>query len=296
MEDRTTEAPPRTAPPSRPRSARFLDAALVLAVLAAIGLAVSGVAVNPAALPEGAVASVNGQPIARADFDALLGKVAAQLAHAPEPAERAEVLARMIDEELLIQRGLELGLVRREGRLRSLLVQEVMSQVLAGVRAQPVDDAELARFYALNAGYFARPAAFRVRRYDFADVAAAETLRAVLRPGAGTGELRASEAARNALLPDAPLPAAKLREYLGDALAERVTALAPGEGLVQPREDGGASVLVLLEAQTPLAPAFDRIHAEVEAEYRRRRDEEALAAYLASLREEARLVVGGEAR
>jgi len=283
-------AAPRTA---RPRGARVVDAALVAAVLAAIALAVAGIARDPAALPAGAVASVNGQGIAAAEFDALLARVAGQLEHPPGAAERAELLARMIDEELLLQRGIALGLPRSEGRLRSLLVQEMIAHALAGVRAQPVGDAELAAFFARNVAYFARPATLRVRRYELPDAAGAEALRAALARPRDVDAMRAWEHARSPLPPDAALPPAKLREYLGDALAARIAALQPGQSLVEPLDDGRIGVFVLLARETPDAPVLASIHAEVEAEFRRRRDEQALADYIAGLRDEARILLAG---
>jgi hypothetical protein len=261
----------------------------VAAVLGAIALAMWGVASDPGALPEGAVASVDGQPIARADFDALIVQVANQLAHPPDAAERAEILERMIDEELLIQRGIALGLPRSEGRLRSMLVQEVMNQALSGVRAQVVTDDDLATFYTQNAGYFSRPAELRVRRYGFPDATAAEQLRAAL--GAGMPSPQEFARARSPLLPDAGMPPAKLREYLGEELGARVAALATGESLEVPRDDGGIDVYLMVSARAASAPDLASVHAEVEAEFRRRRDERALSDYLRDLREQSRVIV-----
>ena len=279
-------------PGVRPRGARLVDGVLLLAVLAAIALAIAGVAVDPSTLPAGAVASVNGQPIARADYEAMVQRVAAQLAQPPGAAERAEILERMIDEELLIQRGIALGLPRSEGRLRSMLVTEVMNQALAGERSRPVQDAELTTFYASNAGYFSRPALLRVRRYGFANAGAVAEFRTALEGGDLAGMDGFAEA-RDAVLPDAGMPLPRLRDYVGEAQAARIAALAPGQILEQPQQDGRVDVYLLVEAQPGRTPDFAGIHAEVETEFRRRRDEQVLTEYLASLRAEARLVLTG---
>jgi SurA N-terminal domain/PPIC-type PPIASE domain len=265
-------------PPSRS------DAALLVAVLAAIVLALSGVLEVAVPLPDGAVAAVNDTLIGREEFAARVDAVARQLERPPGAAERADILARVIDEELLLQQALALGLPRHDARVRSQLVQEVIRQAVAESARMPVSEQELRAFHSSEAAFFRHPPSFRVRRFECRDAARAHELQAALEARGDPGGAGCD--ASHALLPDAWLNEAKLRDYLGAGLAQALALLAPGQSLV--RESGGAvSVLWLAAVQPARAPAFEEIRLQLEAEFRRRRDEAALAVYVDGLRADA---------
>jgi hypothetical protein len=268
------------------------DLALLAAVVGAVVLALGGVVEDAAELPDDAVAVVNGQVLGREAFEAMLGRLAAQSGQAPATSERSALLSRLIDEELLLQQGLALGVPRAEGRVRSQIVQEVIRQAVAVSAGQPVDEAELLAFHAANAAYFRRNARLRVARLDFASREAAGEFSALAAREGSEAALAAHRAARNPLLPDTLLDEPRLGDRLGAGLAARVAALEAGGVLIELREGGGASVLVLRERQPAIEPPLAEIRAQVETEFRRRRDEAALADYLRGLREQARIVRG----
>src|SRR5439155_144765 len=88
-------------------------------------------------------------------------------------------------------------------------------------------------------------------------------------------------------LPDALLPPAKLREYLGETATRAALALAPG-GVSDPvRSGAGFHVLRVVEREAARVPPFDEIVDAVRAQRRRRGDEEALRTALDSLRRRA---------
>lgn len=267
-----------------------LDALLLVAVIAAIALALSGVLEPGPQLPRDAVATVNGRAIGAGAFGAQLDAVAVQLERAPDASERAAILERVIDEELLLQQGLALELPRKDARLRAQLVQEVIRQALAQSASSSVTEDELRAFHDAHSGFFRQPAIYRVWRFDCRDATAARALQAGL--GAGADPDPQGGCRRNALLPDAWLGAAKLGDLLGAQLASAVVALVPGETLLSERGDG-ASVLLLLALAPAREPAFEQVRAQVETEFRRRADEAALAAYLERLRAGAELRIGG---
>jgi hypothetical protein len=263
------------------------DSVLLLLVSAALLLALSGAIDSDAMLPEGAVAIVNGQPIGDALLAMRIQAVERQLRRPASAVERAEILARLIDEELLLQQGLALELPRKDARLRSQIVQEAIAQAVAESAAMPVSEEELQRFFDDNRPYFARPAVYRVWRFEFADAAAAGD--AAADPA---GLLDGHLGRRDPLLPDAALSEASLRDYLGASLSAKVVRLQAGAVLRQ----GETSVLLLRERIEAGAPALAAIRTQVENEFRRRRDEQALAAQVTALRDAARLRMATDGR
>ena len=148
------------------------------------------------------MAAVNGRAIGADAFAAQLDAVAAQLKRAPDASERAAILERVIDEELLLQQGLALELPRKDARLRAQLVQEVIRQALAESARSPVTEAELRAFHAAQSGFFRQPATYRVWRFDCRDAAAARAQQARLRRrrrAGAAGRLPAQRAAARCL-------------------------------------------------------------------------------------------------
>lgn len=266
------------------------DLALLAAVAGAVLLALAGVVDDAPELPADAVAVVNGQVLGREGFESMLERLATRTGDSPDPGARRELLSRLIDEELLLQQGLALGVPRAEGRVRSQIVQEVIRQAVAASAGQPVTEAELAAFHSTHVGYFRRGSRQRVVRLDFDNRNAADEFRMLVARDGPQRALALHAAAISPLLPDALLEEPRLVDRLGAGLAARVASLEVGGMLVEPRDGGGASVLLLRERQAAFDPPLAEIRAQVEIEYRRRRDEAALATFVRSLREQARIV------
>lgn len=274
------------------RRARWL---LLAGAALGIGLAVAGLLAPdaPSLAPDGdEIARVNGVPIARRDFARALARVEADVAGAASDAGRQHVLERLIDDELLVQRGVALGLIESDAVVRKALASAVIASVVADVSSAVPDDAELEAFYAANAAYFARPGRARIARIAVRDGPDADArMRAALAAlDAGTppAEVRARIGGDDPeILPDAPLPEAKLRELLGPTQSGVALALEPGSHSAVQAGEGSRYILVSLEREPPRTPALDEIRPLVEAEWTRRAGERALAAYLAELRDDA---------
>lgn len=264
------------APDAGVRAPRWL---LVAGLALGASLAAAGLRGSPAskssALPPQAVARVNGHLILR---DAWLRAVAAVASERRTPltdADQRHILDRLVDEELLVQHGLALGLAESDARLRSTMVSEVMVAA-SDASAPALDDAALRRFYDKNRDFFTPAGRLRVRAWRL--------------DASGARQPFEPE------VPDALLPVAKLQAYLGPALTARALALAPGETSA-PIEGGGAPVVLsVLASQPGQAPAFEQVREQVRIEARRRADESAVASLLAQLRERNDVVIDTGAR
>jgi len=263
---------------------------LGVGVVVGLGLAIAGLLVPDAVTmpPEGAAAVVNGIPIARADLERALEAVESDRRTASPAGEAARVLDRLIDEELLLQHAMALGLPRSDPRIRGELVRGVVDVVVAESEAEAPTDAALEAFYAIDARYFARAGRRRVARYFVRGSGTEQRARAgeIVR-ALREGRPLVDEGDATVPVPDAFLPAAKLEQYLGPTLAAAASRLMDG-GVSEPiLAVGGLHVLQVRGVQPAGAPPFAEIRDVVEAEYRRRRGEEALRTYLRGLRDHA---------
>lgn len=299
----TNEAPERA---TSHRGAVLLALGAALGIgLAAAGLMQPGARGDPA-LPADAVARINGEVIRRADYERVLAGLASDRRNGIDDAQRRLVLDRLVDEELLIQRGLELGFARRDQKVRADLTAAVIATVVTEHEdAAPTDD-ELQRFYDAQRDFFIRPGRLRVRQVFCHVGSANDEPGARQRAADASQRLRGGESfgavvsalgdAEVSPLPDALLPPAKLTDYVGPTVLQAALNLGVGEVSDPVRSTGGYHVLQVVERQADDAQPFAEVRSAVLAEYRRRAGERALRKYLDDLRARADVTVASPTR
>ncbi len=240
---------------------------LAVGMLVGGGLVAAGVVGqrddDPSAMPDEAVAVVNGSAISRGDYQRAVNAVVTDRRDKQLSREQRErVLHRLIDEELLIQRGLELGLASRVPAVRASLSRAVIDMLVSRSELQKRDvgDQELREFYREHSAYFRRHPRLHVR-----DVTA---------EGAAI------------VVPAGLIPANKLRDYIGAAAVASLAVAAPGDRVVV----NGRSYELVARAPGAL-PAFDQIEDQVRVEYRRRAADTLLRQTLADRRKRAAIAI-----
>ena len=274
--------------------------AVVGLLMAARGLVASGVR-QGGSLPERVVARVNGSEILTDDYQRLVAGLERDTREMAGEKARRHVLDRMIDEEVLVQRGLELGLAESDRRIRANITAAMIRSILVEVEDQKPTASELREFYEDYRDFFTQPGRLRVHQLFFrvpgsADQeAAAERAREVrkrIEPGQAVAELRGDYGDPEVSpLPDALLPAAKLREYLGPTALRAALELEVGEVSGPIRSGTGYHLLQVVEREPARTPDLSEIEAQVSAEWVRRAGDRALREYLDGLRDQAEIVI-----
>ena len=279
------------------RLARLL---LVLGIAAGVGMTALGLLREGGAsgrLPDGVVALVDGEAVSAEAFAQIEAAVIAERKGAPlDETQRQRLLDRLVDEELLLQRGIELGLARHEPSARRAIVSAVVATITSDAETSEPDDETLRRFYADEGDRFARPGRVDAQAL-FASTVTRPEAQAFQRAAEAARRLRAGEdfAAVDAALGDpqtAPLPGGSLpletlRQYLGPSAAQAAATLAPGEITDPVRGGSGYYVVRLVARGGGEKPPFDDVRQEVRAEWLRTQGERALGDYLEGLREQA---------
>jgi parvulin-like peptidyl-prolyl isomerase len=252
------------------------------------------------ALPRGAVARVNGALIRAEDYQRLLSGVENDTRQVADAALQRRVLDRMIDEELLVQRALDLGLARVDRRVRANLVSSLIASVTAEAETEEPDADELSEFYEAERGFFTQPGRLHVRQAFFRVRNTAEDAGARERAESAVRRLRAGEPlevvraeladAEVSPIPDGLLPAQKLLEYVGPTALRASMDLEDGALSDPVRSGTGYHVLLRVASEPARLPELDAITDLVRAEWTRRAGDRALREYLDELREDARIV------
>ena len=262
---------------------------------AAVGLLLSGE--RDRALPANAAASVNGTVIRPEEYDRAVAAFASDRREPIGPDDRRHVLDRMLDEELLVQRGLELGLARHDRRVRGDIVSAVIDLVVSQADGGDPSDDEVRAFYEANRDYFSRTERLLVQQVFVRAAPLRSEDEARARAGQAAQRLRGGESLDSvkqtlgdseiAPVPRDLLPVAKLEEYLGPTATRAAQELEVGAASDPQRSASGYHVLVLLDRAPGAAPALADVSDEVRAELRRRAGERALRTYLDDLRGQA---------
>lgn len=221
----------------------------------------------------------------------------------------------MIDEELLVQRALDLGLAVIDRRVRGELTSGLIDSIVSEADSQEPDAAQVARHFEENIDFFTRPGRLRARTIYFsahrdgdgsrpsaAERArrAAERLAAIDADSETDSEIdseideRVSVAAIEAEfgdaqvspVPDALLPASKLRDYVGPTILEALEALDVGTWSAPIESSGGIYLVRLIDREPPIVPPLAEIEPLVRQDLKRRRGDQALRRYLDDLRSE----------
>lgn len=283
--------------PTGTRSRGLLVLGATVGIVCAAGSLLMPKSSDPSALGRGAVASVNSEPIRSEEYERAIAALAADRRGEIGQEERRRVLDRLIEEELLIQRAIELGFTRRDRRVRSDLVSTMIQVIVSKSATQEPTLAEVEAFYKENLDYFTQPGRLHVREI-LVRVGGGRSAKEALERGDDVARrLRAGEPfgeverelgdAAVAKLPNGLLPAKQLREYLGPTAARAALALEPGQVSDPVRTASGVRVLQMLEREPASAPSLEEIESEVRAEVRRRAGDRALRAYIDQLRERA---------
>ncbi len=248
-------------------------------------------------LPGNVIARVGDHLIPRERYQQLLNDLATDKRTPVSDEDRQFVLDRLIDEELMILRGVELGLPETSPEIRKSIAGAVIMQVVTEAQVSMPADAELRSLYNSDPGFFSSNSRYRVRWWRlngqgneilnkagdaYRQLNSAKEIGSILQ---SSGFERVSE------LPDTLLPLSKLIDYMGPVLADQVAAL-PAGGFTHPVDsDHGMHILYLVEHKAGALASFEDIRAVVETEYQRRQADQALRDYLAWLRKRTEIVI-----
>lgn len=253
---------------------------LAAALIGAIGAPRIELARDPAAV-------VNGVPIPREALTRAVLALEADSRNPVTPEREQAALERLIEEELLVQHGIDLGLAETDFAARRAMVQSVVSLAIAERAGEEPSEGDLRRFYRDNAGFFAPPPRVSATVLYFREGTPAARIEAA-RATLARGETAQGDPL-TIPIPRAALAANEWRRLLGAGAGDALEQLQPGQVSPPLRVSGGT---MLLRADGFIAPPFGRyedVAAQVRAEWDRRADDEAARAYIERLKRRARI-------
>lgn len=236
-------------------------------------------------LPTGALAKVNDQIITRDQYERTVARMAGERATG---GDDAWVLQRLVEDELLVQRGLELGMAQSDTAVRTAIINSLIASVTAEADAASPPNEELERYLAANADRFSYVAKISVAAWQSEEEDVAQSFITALRNGRSI----VSSGAIGPLpgLPEGLAPVEVLRDHLGPGITAAAADMPLGSSAVFARR-GRWLVVQVLEKESAVITDLDAIRNRVLLDYRRSLAETTLRDYLDDLRRRADVLV-----
>ena len=235
------------------------------------------------------VAVIGDVQISKEKYYSQLEGLARDKRNAITKKDKDYVLERMIEEELLIIRAKELGLLENNQIVRGSIIQQMIKLIISENYLESVEEEKLKKFYKDNIGFFSSASRLRLQQIYFSDSSGNSRQRSEeafkdLNEGSTFEEISQHADQSVLSIPNTMMNLSKVREYIGPTLMNVAKSLEPGEFSPPTKVAGGYKIIFLFDKELSEPERFDSIKPKVLREYQRRQDDKSLRDYLEDLK------------
>ena len=235
------------------------------------------------------VAVIGDVQISKEKYYSQLEGLARDKRNAITRKDKDYVLERMIEEELLIIRAKELGLLENNQIVRGSIIQQMIKLIISENYLESVEEEKLKKFYKDNIGFFSSASRLRLQQIYFSDSSGNSRQRSEeafkdLKEGSTLEEISQHADQSVLSIPNTMMNLSKVREYIGPTLMNVAKSLEPGEFSPPTKVAGGYKIIFLFDKELSEPERFDSIKPKVLREYQRRQDDKSLRDYLEDLK------------
>ncbi len=201
------------------------------------------------------------------------------------------VLERMIEEELLIKRAIDLGMLENNPMARGTIVQQMIKTIISENDRYEIPEQDLINFFEENIGFFTKSQRLRLQQIYFSNEEFSNSSQKKAREAyemlidgeafSNVSNLGSKSALR---IPNTLMTLSKVREYIGPSLMNLARNLEAGSFSEPVAVSGGYKIIYLFEKELIEPPSFRNIEDSVRAEYSKRMDDKSLRDYLENLK------------
>ena len=201
------------------------------------------------------------------------------------------VLERMIEEELLIKRAIDLGMLENNPMARGTIVQQMIKTIISENDRYEIPEQDLIKFFEENIGFFTKSQRLRLQQIYFSNEEFSNSSQKKAREAyemlidgvefSNVSNLGSKSALR---IPNTLMTLSKVREYIGPSLMNLARNMEAGSFSEPVAVSGGYKIIYLFEKELIEPPSFRSIEDSVRAEYSKRMDDKSLRDYLENLK------------
>ena len=233
-----------------------------------------------------APATVNGYPIDTKRFQAYLSAVESSRKFGLRSEDRLNVLNLLINEELLIQRAQELGLINNDNEIRDVIASRMLKYIVEPLQNNSIDESSLESFYEKNIKMFVNPDQYLFEEWIFKSEFERSKLVQLLEGNNFFNPDFKYKKTTNSWLPRSYISFEKISDYLGSENAQLLTEIEENSFILitdNLRQD--YYVYFLIDKISKLPKEFQDIKEVVMIEYKKSQENEIIEDYLNKLRE-----------
>ena len=202
--------------------------------------------------------------------------------------DREWVLQRLIEEELLVQRGLILGMLDSDNDVRGAIVRALIASINNEVAAMQPSDQELINYYHSSQERFTYPGAIAVKVWTADTEKDALSLQTAIQKNQALIKRTGIRHLKN--IPEGLLTMNKLREYIGPTLVSLIKKNS-GQKTIINLSQGRWYIVEIVQKKESITAPYNQIKNQVTNEYLRFKADEKLREYINNLKENARITI-----
>lgn len=263
---------------------KYINIALIVVFFISLFISLNSVIFETNFQLDQAIARVGEKEISRQKFEEII-KVLDDQSKSELTLEKKNLIReRLIDEELLIQRAIELDLVRNDSLVKGNVIQTMFQYIINSNDLAEPSEVELREYFSKEKNYFSSGKRFKLKNYTFRNLRDAETARNSLNQGNLESFLKIVETENSVDLPNVFLTPQKIRDYLGPKVLEELPSLEKGGFSNIFEINQVPSIVICIDVLLDNNPKFEEIIDQIKNKFIRDREDSLVKEYIENLR------------
>ena len=263
---------------------KYVNIALIVVFFVSLFISLNPVIFETNFQLDQAIARVGEKEISRQRFEEII-KVLDDQSNSELTLEKKNLIReRLIDEELLIQRAMELDLVRNDSLVKGNVIQTMFQHIINSNELVEPSEAELREYFSKEKNYFSSGRRYKLKNYTFRNLDDAETAINLLNQSDLESFLKLVETESAVDLPNVFLTPQKIRDYLGPKVLDELPSLEKGgfSNIFEINEV--PSIVICIDILLDNNPKFEEIAEQIKNKFIRDREDSLVKEYIENLR------------
>ena len=263
---------------------KYVNIALIVVFFVSLFISLNSVIFETNFQIDQAIARVGEKEISRQRFEEII-KVLDDQSNSELTLEKKNLIReRLIDEELLIQRAIELDLVRNDSLVKGNVIQTMFQHIINSSELVEPSEAELREYFSKEKNYFSSGRRYKLKNYTFRNLDDAETAINLLNQSDLESFLKLVETESAFDLPNVFLTPQKIRDYLGPKVLEELPSLEKGGFSNIFETNQVPSIVICIDVLLDNNPKFEEIFDQIKNKFIRDREDSLVKEYIENLR------------
>ena len=263
---------------------KYVNIALIVVFFVSLFISLNSVIFETNFQLDQAIARVGEKEISRQRFEEII-KVLDDQSNSELTLEKKNLIReRLIDEELLIQRAIELDLVRNDSLVKGNVIQTMFQYIINSSEFAEPSEAELREYFSKEKNYFSSGRRYKLKNYTFRNLNDAETAINLLNQSDLESFLKLVETESAIDLPNDFLTPQKIRDYLGPKVLDELPSLEKGGFSNIFKINEVPSIVICIDILLDNNPKFEEIAEQIKNKFIRDREDSLVKEYIENLR------------